>query len=632
LTPDGLVSGTLPASGEDLDFTVKVVDVSGAAARPTSGRTGVAPQRGAAAQPPPTSGHRRGPGAGGASGGGEAAGTTAMAAGGLPSKAMSLPAACIAELIVYGAPFLTMDPALPEVEAVVIGEGRIQFAGDLRVARSLPCLTESTRVMHVDGALVLPGFIDAHAHPAEGGVELGHASLTDVVDEAGLVSAVASWASANPEAPWVLGAGWSPTLLDGAAPLAALDRLALDRPVLLASVDGHSAFANTAALRKARLLDAPDPAGGRVERDAQGRPTGVLRETAADAVWAHVPEPDADTLEAAARTALLDFLAHGVTRVVDANASRATLRAYRALDERGALPIAVHAAVEVAPGEGPAGVRRVAALRKRFGGKRLVVDAIKLYLDGVMESGTAAMRAPYTDGKNGELLFSDAELLRILRTADKLGLQVHVHAIGDGAVHQLLVALEALGPRKSSRPVLVAHIQAVDPADLPAFARLGAWPNLQAYWAVRDEWIDKLTLPRVGEERASRLYPFGALQRAGATLVAGSDWSVSTLNPWRAIEIAITRKDADGVPGTELNPVEALDLDTMLRAYTEVGGRALGVPGAGTLRVGAPADFVVLDRDPRERHPKGLSDTRVVQTWVGGAPAYMAPPEPTGGE
>ena len=537
------------------------------------------------------------------------------------------PLDCVAELLLVGAPMLTMDPAVPEASALVVGEGRFTFVGTEAEARALPCVGPHTRVVQANGGLVLPGFIDAHAHPAEGGLELGYASLTGVVDEPSLVAAVRGWADAHPREAWVQGAGWSPTLLDGARPRAALDALSPTRPVYLASVDGHSAFVNTAALRRARLLSSDDPPGGRVERDEAGAPTGVLRETAADAVAALIPEAQADALEAAARTALLDFVAHGVTRVVDANASRATLRAYRALERKGALPAAVHAAVEVAPGEGAAGVRRAAALARRFTEGRLRVDAVKLYLDGVMESGTAAMQVPYEDGSNGDLLFSDAELVRIVKATDRAGLQVHAHAIGDGAVHQLLAAVEAAGPRTAAAPVLVAHIEAVEPADLPAFARLRVWPNLQALWACRDAWIDLLTVPRLGEARAARLYPFASLVQAGATVVAGSDWSVSTLNPWPAIEVAVTRRDPDGVAGSELNGHEALALDTILRAYTATGGDALRVPGAGVLKVGAPADFIVVDVDPRGRDPRLLSETRVHQTWVGGTLVYVAPPE-----
>jgi predicted amidohydrolase YtcJ len=547
----------------------------------------------------------------------------------IPSCPMPPLLPCAADLLLIGAQVVTMNPAAPTAEALVVGNGLVTFVGAEADARALPCFGPPTRVVRAVGEVVFPGFIDAHAHPAEGGLELGQASLSGVVDEASLVAAVARGGGAHPEDPWVQGAGWSPTLLDGARPRAALDILSPRRPVYLASIDGHSAFVNTAALRRARLLDGPDPAGGRVERDEGGAPTGVLRETAADAVAAFIPEPDAATLKAAARTALLDFAAHGVTRVVDANASRGTLRAYRELDREGALPIAVHAAVEVAPGQGPAGVRRVAAMARRFASPGLRVDAVKLYLDGVMESGTAAMREPLADGTNGELLFDDAELVRIVRAADRAGLQVHVHAIGDGAVHQILAAVEAAGLRPGAPAVLVAHIEAVDPVDLPAFARLNVWPNLQALWACRDAWIDLLTVPRVGEARAARLYPFASLVAAQAAVVAGSDWSVSTLDPWDAIEVAVTRRDPDGVAGSELNLDQALDLDTMLRAYTAAGGEALRVPGAGMLREGAPADFILVERDPRGRDPRLLSETRVLQTWVAGRLAYAAPP---GGE
>jgi predicted amidohydrolase YtcJ len=525
---------------------------------------------------------------------------------------------CLADLLVVGAQVLTMHAAQPEAEAVVVGDGRVTFVGKEADARALPCVGPSTREVRLGGGAVLPGFVDTHAHPADGGLKLGFAQLSGVTDEAGLLAAVGAWADAHPDAAWIEGAGWSPTLFDGARPIAALDALSPRQPVFLASVDGHSAFVNTAALRRAHLLRGEAPAGGRVEVDERGKPTGVLRETAADAVAEAIPEPDAAAIETAALAALRDFVAHGVTRVVDANASRATLRAYRRLDRAGRLPIPVHAAVEVTPGEGAAGVRRVAALARRFAGARLRVDAVKLYLDGVMESGTAAMREPYTDGKNGDLLFGNVELAAIVRAADRAGLQVHVHAIGDGAVHQLLDAVEAAGPRPAGRPVLVAHIEAVDPADLPRFAPLGVWPNLQAVWACRDAWVDQLTVPRVGEARAARLYPFGSLVRVGATVVGGSDWSVTTLNPWPAIEVGVTRRDPDGVAGSELNPAEALDLDTMLRAYTSQASAALGHGEAGVLRPGAPADFVVLDHDPRTRPASMLGDIVVLQTWVEG--------------
>lgn len=496
---------------------------------------------------------------------------------------------------------------------MVVKDGRVLAVG----AGERTC--EAARTVDLHGAVVLPGFIDAHAHPAEGGLELHMLQLGAVTTLDELAAAVGAWAAAHPEEPWIEGAGWDAVALDGIAPLAALDA-ATDRPVFLSSADGHSAFVNSAAFRLAGLDPATDPPGGLVDRGPDG-PTGWIRETATDVVGEAVPRWSAERTDAATRAGLAGFAEHGVTSIVDANADADSLASYRRLDREGALTARVYAAVEVVPGDVRAGVAQARRLRARYTSPHLAVTGAKLYLDGVVESRTAALLAPYTDGTVAPLAFPDADLDRVVRAADRAGLQLHAHAIGDAAVRQYLDAIARHGA-PLAHPPLAAHIELIDPADVPRFAELGVAADLQALWAYPDDYVRALTVPVVGPDRAARLYPFGELDRAGATLVAGSDWSVTTMNPWPAIEVALTRRDPAG-GGEALGEGQALDLLTMLRAYTSEAGSVFP-GGVGSLAPGAAADFVVLDRDPFAVPVTELSEVRVRETWMDGRRVYAA--------
>lgn len=488
-------------------------------------------------------------------------------------------------------------------------------------AGSPDCAAPDTLALH--GATVFPGFLDLHAHPAEGGRELRMLDLAAVTTLDGLTAAVADWARAHPDDAWIEGAGWDAAALDGLRPLAALDAVTT-RPVFLSSSDGHSAFVNTAALRAAHLDPAHPPAGGHVDGGPDA-PTGWIRETATDVVAGAIPRWSPARTDDAVAAGLALFAAQGITTIVDANADGDTLASYVRLDDRGALPARVFAAVEVDPGDSLAAARR---LRRRYHSPHLSVAQVKLYLDGVVESGTASLLDPYVDGHDEPLAFADADLDRILRAADRAGFQVHVHAIGDGAVHQLLDAYARTGLHPA-RPPLAAHLELVDAADVPRFASLGVVADIQSLWAWPDPFVRNLTFPVVGPTRSARLYPFGDLHRAGATVVGGSDWSVTTMDPWPAIEVALTRRDPDAVDasGAPLAPDQALDLPTMLDAYTRVAGTVLPTDlRLGTLVPGAVADFVVLDRDPTAIPAAELSEVKVVQTWMGGRRVYTRSP------
>lgn len=522
---------------------------------------------------------------------------------------------CPAGLVVLGA-LWTQDPARPTAEAMAIDAGRIVAVGSADEVRA--CAGPGARVVDLGGAVVLPGFVDAHAHPFDAGLAAGHADLSAARTEAEVLATVDAWARAHPRARWVQGGGWDASRLEAWRPRAALDALSPDRPVFLASADGHSAWVNSAALRVAGLLHAPDPRGGRVERDAAGVPTGTVRETAVDRVASRLPTPSRAEADSAVDHALAQLRAVGVTTVVDAAADPVGLRAWARAARDGRLTARVRAAIPV---ETAGEVRRVARLARRHRDDALAVTQVKVYLDGVVESRTAWMLAPYTDGSNGPALFDDATLDRVLDRADRQGLQVHAHAIGDAAVRQLLDAVDRHGPL--ARPVLAAHVEGVDPADRPRFAALGVVPVVSALWAFPDPYVTELTLPVLGPERTATIYPFAGL---GPGLVLGSDWDVTTVNPWPAIEVGATRRDPE-VPGAALGPEQALPPEALVRAGTAAAAAAvLGPDRAGRLAPGLAADFVVLDRDPRTLPADALGDVHPCATWVGGREVWTAPP------
>jgi predicted amidohydrolase YtcJ len=347
----------------------------------------------------------------------------------------------------------------------------------------------------------------------------------------------------------------------------------------------------------------------------------VIRETAVDAIYEVVPEPKRAQVDAGLKAALLELGQYGITTAIEAASDKNLLAGWKRLEKAGKLTARIAAAMPVDPEDS---LKPIVRLSKHFKSEFLKVNAIKLFMDGVIESKTARMLAPYTDGSNGAWQFTDSELDRIFEEADAAGLQLHGHAIGDGAVRQFLDAVERLNQAqgvKDRRPLL-AHIEAIDPSDIPRFAALGVFANMQPLWAYPDPFITEGTLPVLGEARTSRLYPFGELARAGASLVAGSDWSVTTLNPWPAIEVALTRQDPDA-PGAVLGAGQELTLEQLLAAYTREGARAVFEEDRlGMLKVGYQADFVIVDRNPFELDPHQLSEVSVLETWVEGQQVF----------
>jgi predicted amidohydrolase YtcJ len=544
-----------------------------------------------------------------------------------------------ADLLILGAPVWTGDPARPWADAVAVRAGRVAAAGPEREVAALA--SPATRVLRLDGGLVVPGFADAHVHTAAGGLELAQCDLHGVEPEA-YAATVARYAAERPGDPWVVGGGWVMDAFGTDGPrAAALDAVVADRPVLLESTDGHSAWVNRRALELAGITRAtPDPPRGRIERDAAGEPTGALHEAAMDLVADLAPEPGPAEWEAAIERGQAHLHRLGITAWQDAAVGPEMLAAYRALAESGRLTGRAVAALRWNPGEDLAQLDGLAERRGTGTVGRLRATAVKIFADGVFENRTAAMLAPYLDGdgrptpNTGIGMLGAAELAAAVTALDARGFDVHVHAIGDRAVRETLDAFEAAAAANDRRDARhqIAHLQFVHPDDRPRFRRLGVVANAQPFWSCLDGYMRELTLPFLEPERAGWQYPWASLRRAGAILAFGSDWTVSTANPLEEIEVAVSRVAPDDRDGEPFLPAERLDLPAALAAFTSGSAYALRLEAqTGSITPGKLADLAVLDRDLFDPAAGPVGDTRVLATLVEGEPVHADPALDLGG-
>ncbi|QLQ09451.1 MAG: amidohydrolase [Nocardioidaceae bacterium] len=490
-------------------------------------------------------------------------------------------------------------------------------------------------VIDCAGRLLAPGFIDAHVHLIQGGLERRRCDLSGFSTREDYLRIIADYARANPGLGWILGGGWSMTAFPGGTPTAAdLDRIVPDRPVFLPNRDHHGAWVNSRALELAGIdRNSPDPAHGRFERDEAGRPTGTLHESAMGAVSRLIPETTEEEYYAALLTGQTYLHSLGVVGWQDA-----IVGGYAGMDDpgpcyaqaaqRGDLTGYVVGALWWDRDLGGEQIDYLLERRDRWTHGRFRATSIKVMQDGVAENGTAAMSMPYLDRcghatDNTGLSFVDPQALKShVARLDAAGFQMHVHAIGDRAVSEALDALSAGNPANRHH---IAHLQLVRPDDIARFAAYGVAANLQALWACYDEQLIDLTLPFVGPERAEWHYPFGDLHRAGARLVCGSDWPVSTPDPLAAIHTAVTRTayGEQGRAGTEpFLPGQALNLEAAFAAYTSGSAWVNHRDDAGRVEPGCVADLVVLDRDVFIEEPDEIGAAKVTSTWIDGTQVY----------
>jgi predicted amidohydrolase YtcJ len=523
-----------------------------------------------------------------------------------------------------------------EAVSVAVTAGRIsEVAAELATDTVGP----DTDVVELGGRLLIPGFQDAHVHPVQGGLERLRCDLSPFETEAEYLAVVGEYSLAHPELEWILGAGWMMAAFPSGLPRRErLDDVCPDRPVYLPNRDHHGAWVNSRALELAGIDAAtPDPSDGRIERDADGSPTGVLHEGAMTMVGRYLPTATFDDraqglaiaqehLHSLGITAWQDAILGTYSNIVDnsdvylesANQGRLTAKVVGALwwdRKRGAEQI-------------PELVER----RERFTVDRFRPTSVKIMQDGVAENFTAGMTSAYLDGcghptdNSGISMVDPVELRSYVTELDRLGFQVHVHAIGDRAVREALDAFETARKANGSSDHRhhIAHIQVIHPDDVPRFAELGVVANMQPLWASHEPQMDELTIPFLGPERSRWQYPFGSLVRSGARLAGGSDWPVSSPNPLWGIHVAVNR----AVPPSagEVLPAflehQAVDVATALAAYTAGSAYVNHLDDTGKIQVGMTADLVVLDRDIVSGPPTDIGEAAVDATYVDGVLVY----------
>jgi predicted amidohydrolase YtcJ len=553
-----------------------------------------------------------------------------------------------ADVIFTGGPVYTPDPsgrrlvpAGPAPQAVAVRGDRIIAVGDPADRGFADLAAPRTELVDLRGRALLPGFQDAHVHPAWAGVTMNGCNLigTATLDEA--LARIRAYVASHADREWIAGSGWRMDWFDHGTPSRELlDQVTGGRAAYLTNRDGHGAWVSSRALELVGIdARTPDPPDGRIERNADGSPQGTLHEGAATLVGRCVPPITPEERLSGLLLAQEHLHARGITAWQDAIigdylGSGDPLPVYLAAASAGKLTARVQGALWWDRGRGAEQLPDILGRREQGQAGRFRANTVKIMQDGVAESFTAGMIEPYLDScgcqsaNRGLSHVDPAELREYVTLLDDQGFQVHLHAIGDRAVRESLDAIEAARRANGANDHRhhIAHLQVMHPDDIPRFAALGVTANMQALWAAHEAQMDQLTIPFIGPERAARQYLFGDLLRSGARLAAGSDWAVSSANPLRAAHVAVNRTlpGAAGAGVEPLLPEQRLSLGEALAAYTSGSAYVNHLDETGAIAVGKLADLVVLDRDPFGGPPDEIASTSVALTYVAGERVYAA--------
>ncbi|MCC7177253.1 MAG: amidohydrolase [Acidobacteria bacterium] len=514
-------------------------------------------------------------------------------------------------------------------EAVAVQGNKVLRVGSNREIQRLA--RAQTTVIDAKGGSVLPGFNDAHMHLIGGGLSLDQVSLAEADTLDAVRETVKAWADANPAREWIRGRGWQYAPFPGGLPTRhLLDQLVPDRPAYLVSYDGHTGWANSAALEIAGITGATkDPVNGVIVKDARGEPTGVLKEAAMGLMSQVLPIPSREERLAAARAAIVEAHRVGVTSVQVAGGSADDLEIFDELRKRDELTVRVYQALTVEPDATAEDLDALDEVRERFEDDPLLkTGAAKIMADGVVETRTAAMLEPYeeTEDDRGEAMIATDALTRLVSELDRRGWQVITHAIGDAAIRETLdaykLAASANPAPARGRRHRVEHVETPAPDDVPRFGREGVVASLQPAHGVPpsadDPWATNL-----GPERAARGWMSRSLAGAGATLAFGSDWPVADIDPLLGIFVAVNRTTTDGEPEGGWMPGERLSLEDAIRAYTSSAAWAsFDEQRKGRLEPDMLADIIILSKDLFALPPDRLLEAEVVTTIVDGEVVY----------
>ena len=527
-----------------------------------------------------------------------------------------------ADVVYLNGTLYTADVSRRFAQALAVREGKIVAVGRDEEISALA--GPATRCVDLQGVMMLPGLIDGHVHPLEGHLILGDFDLSGINDPQVILARIRACAEATPHEPWVYLGGANLPVFGAYPTRELLDEIVPDRPLLLVNFDVHSGCLNSKALEVLGITkDTPEMQGGVHERDADGVPTGVVHEAAFYRICARIPQLSPAGYPKALGKAHRMAHGYGITGWFDARVEKPELEAYAAAQRAGTLKAYMSAGLMANPrGNAREQIERFAAWRKEFEWDTLRLHTVKIFIDGVPESKTAALLEPYAGTDDcGLALWTQDALNEISQLADAAGFDLHFHTLADRAVRMALDALEYVQQRNGSRDrrAQFAHLQLVDPADMGRFHQLGAIASVQALWGAARPEQQQLYADLFGAERAARNYPFRSLRNAGALLAAGSDWSVTTMDPLQIIQTGVTRVLVDEPGGAPWIPDERLDLLTMLDAYTINAAYALRFEDCtGSLEPGKDASFTILDRNPLLYPVEQLTQAKVVQTCFRG--------------
>jgi predicted amidohydrolase YtcJ len=534
-----------------------------------------------------------------------------------PSPAQSRPAA---DLIITNAKIWTVDASQPLAQAVAVLEDRIVAVGSNAAVDAWR--GPNTKVIDAAGKLLLPGFNDAHVHFVSGGEQLDNVQLKDVTNPQEFARRIAERAKITPQGEWVQGGNWDETKWNppNMPTKEMIDALTPDTPVFVSRYDGHMGLANSVALRLAGITaQTPDPPGGTIVHDAQGNPTGALKDAAMDPIYKVIPPLSHDRRVKVVKRALAYAASVGVTSVQHMETSYADIAVYSELLRRGELttriyvaPLITHVDDQVKLGIGHA-----------FGGPYLRIGAVKAYADGSLGSGTAYFYEPFLNqGTNRGLLADEMHPISLMRDrymkADAAGLQICTHAIGDEGISTILDlytdVIKAHG--EADRRLRIEHAQHMAAKDFERFAQLHVIASVQPYHAIDD---GRFAESHIGHDRASRTYAFRTFLDHGVRLAFGTDWEVAPLDPVLGLYAAVTRATLDGknpngwFPEQKLTVAESVEAYTMGSAYAEFQEKEKGSITAGKL-----ADMVLLSDDIFTIAPENIQYVKVLKTIVGG--------------
>jgi predicted amidohydrolase YtcJ len=532
------------------------------------------------------------------------------------------------DLIIVNATVHTMDREQPLAQAVAIYGNRIAALGSDREIKKLA--GQGTRIIDAHGQLVLPGFNDSHVHFLSGGFQLSSVDLRDANSSEELADRIRRFVEKMPTGRWVTGGDWDherwPTI-NASAPLPTkelIDRYTQNSPVFVSRLDGHMALANSLALRLAGVTrETVDPAGGLIVRDPKtGEPTGILKDAAMSYVWKVIPEPSFEEKLVAARAATEHAARLGVTSVQDMSAGD-DVGVYQTLLDRNELKTRIYAVSPLPTWERLADT----GVRAHFGNYMLRIGGLKGFADGSLGSTTALFFEPYRDAPNtrglaGDEMFPEGAMLERVRGADRAGLQVMIHAIGDRANDLILSIYEHINRKNGDRDrrFRIEHAQHLRREDIPRFARNHVIASMQPYHAIDDgRWAEK----RIGKERAKTTYAFRSLLDSGTTLAFGTDWTVAPLDPILTVYAAVTRRTLDGKNLQGWVPEQKISVEEAVRAYTVGSAYAEFQEGVkGTITQGKLADLVILSCDIFKIDPKEIEKVKVVMTIMDGRVVY----------